>query len=105
MATGEPKKRDRRILDLLDERVRQAIDWQPRCGSILRKCLNHVIVLNERHLRQQLRSYLTYYHEARTHLSQVQQCPNPRTVDLPDKGRNIVLSHVSGLHHEYRRAV
>ena len=35
-------------------------------GSIRRECLNHVIILNERHLRRQLKSYSTYYHEART---------------------------------------
>ncbi len=73
-------------------------------GSIRRECLNHVIVLNERHLRRQLRSYFTYYHEARTHLSLAKQCPNPRAVDLPDKGRIVALPHVGGLHHEYRRA-
>ena len=38
-------------------------------GSIRRECLDHVIVLNEKHLRAILRSYLSYYHEARAHLS------------------------------------
>jgi len=73
-------------------------------GSIRCDCLNHVIVLNERHLLWRLRSYFTYYHEARTHLSLAKQCPNPRTVGLPDKLRIIALPHVGGLHHEYRRA-
>jgi putative transposase len=40
--------------------------WQnPYCerviGSIRRDALDHVIVLNERHLRRLLRSYVTYY--------------------------------------------
>ena len=48
--------------------------WQnPFCerviGSIRRDCLDHVIVLNERHLRRILREYLSYYHTCRTHLS------------------------------------
>jgi transposase InsO family protein len=73
-------------------------------GSTRRECLNHVIVLNERHLPRQLRSYFTYYHEARTHLSLAKQCPNPRTVDFPDRRRIVALPHVGGLHHEYRRA-
>jgi putative transposase len=48
--------------------------WQnPYCerviGSIRRECLNHVIVLNEDHLRRILTNYFDYYHAARPHLS------------------------------------
>jgi hypothetical protein len=35
-------------------------------GSIRRKCLDHVIVLNTRHLRRVLSRYAAYYHRART---------------------------------------
>jgi putative transposase len=38
-------------------------------GSIRRECLNHVLVLGERHLRRILTQYLAYYHQARTHLA------------------------------------
>ena len=31
-------------------------------GSVRRECLNHVIVLGERHLRRLLSAYLLYYH-------------------------------------------
>lgn len=31
-------------------------------GSIRRECLDHVIVLSERHLRRVLQSYFAYYH-------------------------------------------
>jgi hypothetical protein len=31
--------------------------------------LNHVIVINEWHLRRILKSYFSYYHRSRTHLS------------------------------------
>src|SRR6476660_7510828 len=34
-------------------------------GSIRRECLNHVIVLNENHLRRLLKDYFRYYHESR----------------------------------------
>ncbi len=40
-------------------------------GSVRRDCLDHVIVLGERHLRRILKSYLEYYHRSRTHLG----CP------------------------------
>lgn len=73
-------------------------------GSIRRECLNHVIVLSECHLRRRLRSYFTYYHDARTHLGLVKQCPKPRLVETPDQGKVIAFPHVGGLHHEYRRA-
>ncbi len=36
-------------------------------GSIRRECLDHVIILNERHLRRVLGRYLDYYNRARTH--------------------------------------
>src|SRR2546426_753416 len=38
-------------------------------GSLRRECLDHVIVLGERHLLRLLTAYLTYYHGARTHLA------------------------------------
>ncbi len=37
-------------------------------GSVRRECLDHAIILNERHLRRILRRYLEYYHGSRTHL-------------------------------------
>jgi hypothetical protein len=33
-------------------------------GSVRRECLDHVIVLNERHLRHVLSSYFQYYNDA-----------------------------------------
>jgi putative transposase len=73
-------------------------------GSIRRECLNHVIIINEWHLRRQLKSYSIYYHEARTHLSLDKQSPVPRSIDPPEQGKVVAISHVGGLHHEYRRA-
>lgn len=73
-------------------------------GSIRRECLDHVIVLNERHLRRILSSYFTYYHESRTHLSLNRNSPNARSVDPPENGKVISIPQVGGLHHRYRRA-
>jgi len=73
-------------------------------GSIRRECLNHVIIFNERHLRQVLKSYARYYHEARTHLYLDKQSPVPRSIQQPDQGTVVAFTHVGGLHHEYRRA-
>jgi len=73
-------------------------------GSIRHECLNHVIIFNERHLRRQLKSYSTYYHEVRTHLSLDKQSPVPRSIEPREQGRVVAIPHVGGLHHEYRRA-
>jgi putative transposase len=37
-------------------------------GNIRRELLDHVIPLNEYHLRRLGRDYLAYYHESRTHV-------------------------------------
>ena len=47
-------------------------------GSIRRECLDHVIVLGERHLRRVLTVYAGYYHGSRTHLSLAKDAPTPR---------------------------
>src|SRR5271165_2295144 len=54
-------------------------------GSIRRECLDHVIILNECHLRRVLSSYFQYHHDARTHLSLNKDCPRPRPIQLPPK--------------------
>jgi hypothetical protein len=44
-------------------------------GSIRLECLDHVVVVGERHLRHILASYQTYYGEVRTHLSPQKDAP------------------------------
>jgi transposase InsO family protein len=70
-------------------------------GSIRRECLDHVIVLHERHLQRVLARYLAYYHRWRTHLSLAMDCPEPRPVSLPARGRVMAVPEVGGLHHHY----
>jgi len=72
-------------------------------GSIRRDCLDHVIVLNERHLRRILRQYFAYYHTSRTHLSLCKDSPKPRTIQPPTLGNVAAFPCVGGLHHHYRR--
>lgn len=72
-------------------------------GSIRRECLDHVIVLNENHLRRVMGSYFQYYHQWRTHLSLDMDCPVPRAVHGPEHGNVIEVPEVGGLHHHYER--
>jgi len=72
-------------------------------GSIRRECLDHVIVLNERHLRRTLASYFRYYHRWRTHQGLEMDCPEPREVQSIDRGCVVECTHLGGLHHHYER--
>lgn len=72
-------------------------------GSIRRDCLDHIIVLNKRHLRRTLRDYFNYYHTCRTHLSLNKDPPETRTVEPPELGNIVALPRVGGLHHRYGR--
>jgi putative transposase len=73
-------------------------------GSIRRECLDHVIVLNERHLRRLLRRYLAYYNATRPHQSLHNDSPHRRKVQTPAGGRIVAIPQVGGLHHRYQRA-
>ena len=72
-------------------------------GSIRRECLDHVIVLHERHLRRLLTDYFRYYHHWRTHRALDMDCPRPRPVQRPEVGSIREVPEVGGLHHHYER--
>lgn len=72
-------------------------------GSIRRECLNHVIILDERHLRRILGSYLDYYHGSKTHLSLAKNTPDGRLVEPAGTGKVVAFPQVGGLHHRYAR--
>ncbi len=73
-------------------------------GSIRLECCDHVIVFNEAHLRRVLREYFNnYYNTARTHLSLDKDCPEPRMIEMPDKGEVTKSPVLGGLHHRYFR--
>jgi putative transposase len=72
-------------------------------GSIRHECLDHVLVLSERHLRRILARYFSYYHRARTHLALDKDAPDGRPVELSGAGRIVKIPEVGGLHHRYVR--
>ena len=72
-------------------------------GSRRRDVLDHVIALNEHHLKRLLCDYIRYYHDDRTHLGLSKETPGRR---VRSAGRGRVVSHarLGGLHHRYDRA-
>jgi putative transposase len=72
-------------------------------GSIRRECLDHAVVVNERHLRRVLFWYVDYYSCSRTHLSLDKDCPDTRPVRPPSSGKVTGIPQVGGLHHRYER--
>jgi putative transposase len=63
-------------------------------GSIRRECLNHVIVINAKHLRSILKGYLHYYHEARTHLALDKDAPV--SCPVQPNGRERIVENSTG---------
>ena len=51
-------------------------------GSVRRECLDHMIVLGQRHLRRILAPYFAYYHRSRTHLSISKDAPRVARGDV-----------------------
>ncbi len=72
-------------------------------GSFRRECLDHVIVMGERHLRRVLTDYFCYHHRWRTHQSLEMDSPDPRKVQRIERGSVVEIEHLGGLHHHYER--
>jgi len=70
-------------------------------GSIRRECLDHVVVLSQRHLRKLLKRYFTYYHRSRTHLALAKDAPESRAI--MNRGVIVAIPQVGGLHRRYER--
>jgi putative transposase len=98
----------------LDEPARDDEATQPRSrkngyaerfvGTLRRELLDHVIVLDERHLLRLVRQHASYYNEDRPHMSLDRDAPVERAVQPPSGGRVVSLPRVGGLHHRYSMA-
>ena len=73
-------------------------------GSCRREVLDHVIALNEQHLRRLIRDYVSYYHQDRIHDSLEKDTPNRRPVEQRPAANATVISNarLGGLHHRYQ---
>ena len=75
-------------------------------GNCRRDLIDHVIVVNERHLKRLMSEYINYYHEDRTHLALEKRTPaGRRRANNPDAGSRVVsMPRLGGLHHRYNLA-
>jgi len=74
-------------------------------GTLRRECLDHLIVLTERHLLRLLQQYVVHYNAMRPHRSLAHDSPQGRQPELrPPAGRLVSRPVLSGLHHEYEWA-
>ena len=78
------------------------------CGALScrRDLLDHVIILNERHLKRLMSSYLLYYHDDRTHLGLAKDTPGGRAAEIRSTTESKIQSfpRLGGLHHRYAAA-
>jgi putative transposase len=72
-------------------------------GSARREILDHVIALNESHLRRLLRAYIAYHHEDRVPDALGKDTPNQRPIENRPSATAMVVSsaRLGGLHHRY----
>jgi transposase len=72
-------------------------------GSCRREILDHVIALNEQHLRWLIQDYVRYHHQDRIHDSLEKDTPDRRLVEHQPAGKAVVVSmpRLGGLHHRY----
>lgn len=72
-------------------------------GSCRRDLLDHVIVLNEPHLKRLMTEYVRYYHQDRTHLGLAKDTPASRPITICSSAGSQIhsLPRLGGLHHRY----
>src|SRR5437016_952968 len=105
---GERFSRQAKMLDIRQTVIAPRSPWQNAyaervIGSIRRECLDHIVVIGERHLRGILSNYVDYYNETRTHLALPHDAPEPRSAHVPSQRREVDVPRVGGLHHEHDR--
>ena len=103
---GAAVTRRLRVMGIRDRPISPRSPWQNGhverlIRSIRRECLDHVVVFGERHLRELLANYTTYYNAARTHLALDKDAPLYRPTQTV--GRIASVSWLGGLHHQYLR--
>jgi transposase InsO family protein len=75
-------------------------------GSVRRECVDHMLVVGEKHLYRIVKEYVDYFNRARPHQGIEQQIPEGST-SVPEKqgkAELIAFPVLNGLPHDYRLA-
>jgi putative transposase len=72
-------------------------------GSLRRECLDHFLILGERHLHRVVKEYKGYFNHARPHqgIKQHIPCQPERPEEPPASGKTASRPVLGGLHHDY----
>ena len=68
-----------------------------------RECLDHLLVLSERHLERILREYVTHYNKERPHRGLSLETPEPKPDTNCGDGGVVRVARLGGLINEYHR--
>jgi transposase InsO family protein len=84
-AYGQAFQRRIRAMGIRDRPISPRSPWQNPyaerlIGSLRRECLDHVLIVGERHLRRILALYSSYFNESRTHLALEKDAPLQRAI-------------------------
>ena len=71
--------------------------------TVRRECLDHLLILGQRHLQWVLREYLRHYNEERPHRGLALETPEPGAARRRGDGAVIRVDRIGGLIHEYHR--
>jgi len=105
-AYGKAFTRRVRAMGIRDHPISPRSPWQNPyverlIGTLRRDCLDHTLILGEKHLRRVLTVYSIYYNETRTHLGLRKDAPLRRAIQRT--GTIVATPILSGLHHRYAR--
>ena len=96
---GRPKV-SREVINLIKQKANENPTWgAPRIHGELKS--DHMIVMNENHLRSILNDYVSYYNKYRTHIGINKDSPEGRPIQT--EGMIYKVPAVNGLHHVYFR--
>ena len=72
-------------------------------GSLRRECLDHFVILNERHVHRLVKEHRAYFNHARPHqgIKQRVPCGTERSDALPVTAKLASRQVLNGLHHDY----
>ncbi len=72
-------------------------------GSLRRECLDHILILSEKHLRRTVQEYVDYFNDDRPHQGIHQRIPSAPALSPVGEGEIVARPVLGGFHHAYSR--